>query len=280
MSRKAQGTLEDAVEAEAVVEGPSGGGGEGDEKKLPSPLLTRTQAARRMGASPTYVQKLCDEGFLAGEKDEDSGEWFFRADEVERAKKALGLDASPAVSVMRDSAGPSLQIESARLSGALVRDLMNHTNLATRNALAAAEVTSKALEKTYARCEKLEDQLAAAFEAMQSLADHKHQRDLEVLKTGAEQERRDKTISWGMEKFSELWPILKVKLMNVPLARGEHPAWGVLEQLLNGLRPEQVNALVSTLDPPQLALFAELATVFDKGKKEGEVPKGTPPSPA
>lgn len=251
MSERQQGNLEDA----AVVEGAA---------RLKRPMMTRGQVAKRLATSPSAVDRMQASGELHAT--EIDGVFYFDPDEVDKVEENLGLRRPPAPLAHPEH---SSQVENNRLAVQMLAQLMAHTDKATKNALSAAEVTTRALEKTQARCEKLEDQLASAFEAMQSLADHKHQRDLEVLKAGAEQERRDKAIAFGMDKISDLWPIVKTKLFGMPISRGEHPAWDILDKLLNGLKAEQMNALLATLSADQTALFAELMQVLTNSKPKG-----------
>jgi len=260
----AQASLDNAADGvKGEVVGTAGGA---EPAKLSSPPLTRGQAARRLGCSTTHVARLEDSGSLPHEVDESSGEHYYRTEDVEALRERMGLDDVPARALQQGTEGGS------HLTLQLVTQLMGHTDRSTKNTLATQEVILRALEKSYARINYLEDELAKCFDLLKTLGDSQHEKNLQLAQAGAEQERKDKGLNFAMEKFSTLWPILQVKLFGLPINKGEHPGWDALQKFLDSLKPEQMQALLGSLGQDQMALFKTLVDLLTTPEKKPETP--------
>jgi len=232
--------------------------------RLKRPLMTRGQVARRLGTSPSAVDKMEERGDLPPREKDAEGTTYFDPDDVDKIEEQMGLRR-----VAQES--PANVTENNRLAVQMMAQLMAHADKATKNALATNDHLLRANERYQDRIQKLEAELDNAADSMRELGDDKHQKHLEALKAGSEQERKDKGLTFILEKFATLWPIVQVKLFGLPVGKQEHPAWSALERFLQTLTTEQMQALLGTLNSDQTALFktlVELLTTTPEKKEE------------
>lgn len=239
------------------------------EPQRKRPMLTRGQVAKRLGTSPSAVERMQADGVLPPKAQDPDGTWYFDAEDVERVEADLGVARSPLSQASRGNA----DVEQGKLAVQMMAQLMGHADKATKNALATNEHLLRANEKYQARVGYLEDELAKCFELLKTLGDAEHERKLAVLKEGAEQERRDKALGFAMDKIALLWPIVQTKLFGVPIKRGEHPAWDALEAFLKSLSGQQMETLFRILSQDQVAAYQNLmqllTTPEPEAKKDG-----------
>jgi hypothetical protein len=147
----------------------------------------------------------------------------------------------------------------------LLAQLMRHTENSNKLAIGhTADVVKhykKMLEAAYARIALLEGRLNDVGEVYEVLTTQAHERELEMMK----QKQSEKKQDFFASKLNMLLPIVLSKL--AAAANGKDgkeakplPAFQEekMRQLVNSLRDDQVDGLMSALDPAQIALMASL----------------------
>ena len=124
--------------------------------------------------------------------------------------------------------------------------------------------------------EKVFDDKVKMIDAMEELAGHKHERDLEIQG----QQFKQRMVEDGYNKLAMLAPILVNKFMGKKMLPEKA---GVMEvmvaRLMESLTLPQTEQLQKLLTPDQMALLMEIATKYGESAASGEAKPAGKPEP-
>jgi hypothetical protein len=166
---------------------------------------------------------------------------------------------------MEDDSDP-LSSEPATSEGALAQ-MMRHNEvlmkMATQGSMRTIEALTRQLGTVTATNERMQAQRLEGIQAMEDLAQRKHERDIEARIIEATEQRKDELVGMAMP----LIPMLANKLAGVKLLPGGIETGDGVRALLASITPDQVEKLFPILHPTQQTL---LGTMFQEFKAEAE----------
>lgn len=151
-----------------------------------------------------------------------------------------------------------LETESPTVEG-VTSQLMRHTEASARIAVGQTSAIilqyQKMLESAYARIAQLEARQSKVMELYESLTGMEHERQLETMRVRAS----DKRTEFFKEKLDLIAPVLVNKVLAAkggpsPSIFGEE----MVRQLLKSLKPGQIEHIMGSLEPAQVAILSEL----------------------
>ena len=236
-----------------------------DEQELETPEQgaewDRREAATFLGVSPMTVRRLEKEGRLtprtkAGTR---GGKIVYDAQEVAKLK------GTPTLEVAEEDEMKAKDLVAAAVN--LAQQSSDHAQMLLQLVEGPAnELLKMALEENgalRARVSQLEEKRIEDFEKMEVLRGKQHERELELLRFGAKNERQTALMSVVIDNAP--------RLMNQIVASGQAPQmFESLTGLAKSLNPDQVMKLMGILDDDQQA---SLAKVLDTVNTSGETVK-------
>jgi hypothetical protein len=158
----------------------------------------------------------------------------------------------------------------------IVAMMMRHNEAAARIALGQTleivehyKSISKERGERVAALEEKQVENIKLFERLMSL---QHERDLEKLR----EHRKDEGRAFVRQKVDLIAPVILSKVLSAGMPKGQGAVLGeeVLRQFLKSLRPDQMHAIVATLNPEQIVTMAELYERYSD--RENGAPVATP----
>jgi len=147
----------------------------------------------------------------------------------------------------------------------LLQQLMRH-NEANQRLLAQSlgaiiGKQTQQLDRVYARMEKLEDERATTFLALEEAKTDQHTRDMELMEANANEERKQQ----GFKKIMELAPVVVNRIAGKDVVPTKtDPLAMIIQNLGASLNEEQIRAIVSQLKPEQQLMFGEIMRVANQ----------------
>lgn len=124
---------------------------------------------------------------------------------------------------------------------------------------------SKQLEQANNTIVRLNEEKNRMLVAVEEAANKQHERELQLLTAGNEEERKTLAYNQAITKLNELWPVIVNRISGRRmLSEGET---SLLKQFLNGLRHEQLVAIAGHLSNEQRI---SLMTMYNELKKDKE----------
>ncbi len=160
----------------------------------------------------------------------------------------------------------------------LLQQLMRHNEANSRTIVqstAAIQMSmSRQMERQERLIEKLMEDRMKSFEVIEEAMSRKHERDLEVMKENAKEQR----IAFGLNKIMGLLPVALSALSKgkIPMDAEKHPTLLMIKELVSGLESEQIDHLQRSLKPEQKILFFKVMQTISESQKA--LPNGTPDS--
>lgn len=164
-----------------------------------------------------------------------------------------------------DQAGITMQL--MRHNEALMR-------MATMGAQGTINALSRQLEIATTQVAKLNEQRQEAFETLEDAKSRNHERQMALLESGQEQERKNAAFQLAAQKFAQIMPMIMAKLTGAPVPQSTEPTPSpsptagspqiveLLKSFFDQLSPEQLTSIASLLTPAQQApLLAILQSV-------------------
>lgn len=170
------------------------------------------------------------------------------ADKDVRATYPFRLHPHPSVAGQALSDPPNL----AGVVGMMMRHLENRERLSNVAISTVLGNQDKQLERLQSRCEELEGAYIQAVSTFEDLVQAKHDRELEIVKTHAEQERRDRLF----RRAEDLVPVM------IAFASGSTAA----AEFLRAIPPEVFDQLNAAMTDEQREKLSELMATAKGGK--------------
>lgn len=147
----------------------------------------------------------------------------------------------------------------------LMSQLMRHQEVLMRMATFGAQQTigllAKQLVESQTQVAKLQADRLAQFQAVEDAKSLQHDRELQLLTAGGDEERKNALQAGLLKKFDTLFPIVMAKLAGKKSALSEAEL-SVLKPFVQGLTADQIQGMMSHLDNEQrialLTIFKEL----------------------
>lgn len=157
--------------------------------------------------------------------------------------------------------------------GGLVTQQMRHNEVLMKTFANTVGSAVQTLQRTITRqaehIEVLLDQRFKSIEIVEEAMSRKHERDIEFIREGASQERKDKLV----DKGAMLIPVIANKLAGYKLLPGgESPRDSMLREFVNSLNPEQFQSIQQSLAPEQLIVLVNLLQSY-KAEEEAKKTK-------
>lgn len=139
----------------------------------------------------------------------------------------------------------------------IISQLMRHNEALMRMATVGAQQTittlTRQLEAANRTVETLNAQKQTAFDTIEAAKSTQHERELQLLVTGSNEERKTAATTTIMKKLESLWPIILSKMSGAKILSSDENS--ALKGFVDGLTQEQIMAMVQHLNQEQKILF-------------------------
>lgn len=146
----------------------------------------------------------------------------------------------------------------------IIAQLMRFNEALMRMATMGAQQTittlARQLESANTTIAKLNEQRQVAFDTIEEAKSKQHERELQLLMAGNDEERKNATFAKVVQKLDVLWPVIVNKMAGKKILSDSETS--MLKEFVNGISQEQFIGIAKHLDEAQrialMTIFKEL----------------------